>query len=520
MSSLLDQLVVHRRHRVLPDQHLGRDLGAEVADDRAHVAVGQLEPGAGERVGEGGLVVLEPPGDRLVDRVVAQRQVGGQHPRLALAVAERLRCQAGAAAVLGPPLLGPGRRQELLPLVAEQDVEELVVPPGRVVGPGDLDAAGDGVLADAGAVGRLPAEALQLDRRGLRVGADALRRAGAVGLAEGVAAGDQRDGLLVVHRHPAERLADVAGRGEEVAAGVRALGVDVDEAHRVGAERLLELVVGAPALGAEPLGLRAPVHVGVRLVDVDPAAGEAEGLEAARLQGHVARQDDQVGPGDLLAVLLLDRPQQPPGLVQAHVVRPAVQRREALLAGACAAPAVAEAVGARGVPGHPDEQPRVAAEVGRPPVLGVGQHRRDVGLDRGQVEGLELLAVVELAVVRVGGGRVLGEDLQVEAVGPPLTVGVAQGGVDAAVRDRAALRARPRGLLRNLRGLTVGNDRVVVLSHKNPSGLVGSCYSGMNFYSDAGRDVRSPRRGRMKKVHRGKNSRRTGPSRSPRPHRG
>jgi hypothetical protein len=28
-------------------------------------------------------------------------------------------------------------------------------------------------------------------------------RAGAVGLAEGVAAGDERDGLLVVHRHAA-----------------------------------------------------------------------------------------------------------------------------------------------------------------------------------------------------------------------------------------------------------------------------------------------------------------------------
>src|SRR6201985_1620050 len=61
---------------------------------------------------------------------------------------------------LGPPLLGPRRRQELLPLVAEQDVEELVVPPGRVVGSGDLDPAGDGVGALAGAVGRLPAEAL------------------------------------------------------------------------------------------------------------------------------------------------------------------------------------------------------------------------------------------------------------------------------------------------------------------------------------------------------------------------
>jgi hypothetical protein len=47
--------------------------------------------------------------------------------------------------------------------------------------------------------------------------------AGAVGLAEGVAAGDQRDGLLVVHRHAGEGLADVARRCERVGLAVRAL---------------------------------------------------------------------------------------------------------------------------------------------------------------------------------------------------------------------------------------------------------------------------------------------------------
>jgi hypothetical protein len=41
-----------RRDRVLPDQLLGRHQRAEVAGARAHVAVGQLEPGAGEGVGE------------------------------------------------------------------------------------------------------------------------------------------------------------------------------------------------------------------------------------------------------------------------------------------------------------------------------------------------------------------------------------------------------------------------------------------------------------------------------------
>ena len=54
---IVDQRVIDRRHRVLPDQHLGRHQLAEVARTRAHVAVGQLEPGAGEGIGEGRRVV-------------------------------------------------------------------------------------------------------------------------------------------------------------------------------------------------------------------------------------------------------------------------------------------------------------------------------------------------------------------------------------------------------------------------------------------------------------------------------
>ena len=183
-----------------------------------------------------------------------------------------------------------------------------------------------------------------------------------------------------------------------------------------------QLAVAAVALVVEPGGLGTPVDVVVRLPDVHAAAAEAEGLEAHRLQGDVAGEDHQVAPRDLLAVLLLDRPQQPAGLVQADVVRPAVERGEALLAGAGATAAVADPVGAREVPRHPDHQRAVVAEVGRPPVLGVRQHRRDVPLDGGEVEGLELLGVVEVLAHGVGHGGVLGQDLQVELVRPPLAL--------------------------------------------------------------------------------------------------
>src|SRR5688572_1760804 len=63
-----------------------------------------------------------------------------------------------------------------------------------------------------------------------------------------------------------------------------------------------------------------------------------------------AGEDQQVGPRHLLAVLLLDRPQQPAGLVEVRVVGPAVERGEALAAVTGTAAAVLDAVGPRRVP--------------------------------------------------------------------------------------------------------------------------------------------------------------------------
>src|SRR5206468_4220642 len=105
----------------------------------------------------------------------------------------------------------------------------------------------------------------------------------------------------------------------------------------------------------EPLVLRAPEDL-LGLPDVLAAEAEAERLEAHVLHRDVAGVDEQVRPRELLAVLLLQRPQQAPRLVQARVVGPAVQRGEALRALPAAAAAVADAVGARGMPAHADEE--------------------------------------------------------------------------------------------------------------------------------------------------------------------
>ncbi|MNR31876.1 hypothetical protein D3C85_1494170 [compost metagenome] len=134
-----------------------------------------------------------------------------------------------------------------------------------------------------------------------------------MGLAEGMATGNEGDCLLVVHRHAAEGGTNVLGGGHVVAAGVRALRVDVDQPHVSGAEGGIELAVTAETLvDPEPGDLIAPVHVLIRLPHVRAAATKTEGPEAHRLQGDVAGEDQQIGPGDLATVLLLDGPEQAP----------------------------------------------------------------------------------------------------------------------------------------------------------------------------------------------------------------
>ncbi len=331
--------------------------------------MGELEPGAGERVRELVRMLVEAPRDLFVGRVEAQCEVGGQHGRKVF-LGRVMRVRDRGLGALRLPLLRAGRALGQFPFELEQIVEEVVAPLGRGLRPGHFRTAGDGVGAVAGAVLALPAEALVLDGATFRVRADQRRIAGAVRLAEGVAARDQCDGFLVVHRHAEERLADILRRRDRIRLAVRSLRIDVDQAHLHRAERFGEFAFAAVAFVAEPGAFRTPVQL-FGLPHIGAAAGKSKRLEVHRFQGDVADQNEQIRPGQLAAVFLLDRPQQPARLVEVGVVRPAVERRKALLTSPGAATAVGDAVGAGAVPGQADEQSAVVTEIGRPPGLRV-----------------------------------------------------------------------------------------------------------------------------------------------------
>ncbi len=195
------------------------------------------------------------------------------------------------------------------PVVVVEVVEVLAVPLDGLRGPCAFEAGGDGVFGVALALGVLPAKSLLLDGCAFGFGSDVW--AGivrAVALAEGVAAGDEREGLLVVHGHAAEGFADVTCRSDWIGLTIGAFRVHVDETHLHGGERMVEITLTLVTIAAEPRVLRAPENVFLRNPDVSATAAEAEGLETHRVERDVAGKDHEIGPGDLLAVLLLDGP--------------------------------------------------------------------------------------------------------------------------------------------------------------------------------------------------------------------
>src|SRR5262249_23528990 len=149
--------------------------------------------------------------------------------------------------------LAAGRARRQLIIVLVEVVEEPVVPLRRLGGPGALEPARDRVVALAAAKTVPPAETLLLHTGAFRFGTDVPDSGGGtVGLADRVAADDECNRLLIVHRHAGKRLANVTGGKRRVRLAARALRVHVDQAHVIGAERPLHRPAIDVALIAKP----------------------------------------------------------------------------------------------------------------------------------------------------------------------------------------------------------------------------------------------------------------------------
>ncbi len=245
-----------------------------------------------------------------------------------------------------------------------------------------------------------------------------------VGFTDGVATCGEGDGLFVIHPHAGKGDAHVVGGFQGIRVAIHPFRVDVNKPHHHRGQRVLQIpftTVTAPFAAArrQPLFLGAPVDIFFRMPDVLAATGKTEGLEPHGFISDVARQDHQVGPGDLVAVFLFDGPQQAARLVEVAVVWPAVEGGEALVAGVGTATAVGGAIAACGVPGHADHQAAVVPPVGRPPGLAVGHQGMEVGLEGVVIEAAEGISIIERLIHRIGLAVMLVQDVEVEGIGPP-----------------------------------------------------------------------------------------------------
>ena len=113
---------------------------------------------------------------------------------------------------------------------------------------------------------------------------------------QGVSACNQRHSLLVVHAHPAKRLADVVRGKDRIGVAIGSLWIHVDEPHLDCRQWVFKLAVSLVPLVGKPFFLCSPVHVFLRLPHIRTPTAESEGFKAHGLERHVAGKDHQIRP--------------------------------------------------------------------------------------------------------------------------------------------------------------------------------------------------------------------------------
>ena len=116
-----------------------------------------------------------------------------------------------------------------------------------------------------------------------------------VSFTKGMSASNEGDRFLVIHPHATKGLTNLFSRGERIRVTVRTLGVHIDQTHLNGRKRVIKLTIIVTFLG-QPLALRPPINIFLRLPHIGAASSEAKGFETHGLKSHVATQNHEVGP--------------------------------------------------------------------------------------------------------------------------------------------------------------------------------------------------------------------------------
>ena len=301
----------------------------------------QLKPGTCKDIFKVRLIVAEFLSDLAVFRIDLQRHIGICHHRHAT---DRRIFHIHWHVFFGDVhrlvLVSTGWAFGQFPVVLEQQIKVTAVPLRWVGGPGTFNATRYRIATNATGLVVLPAEALLFDVSTFRRWAKIRCVTVTVCFTDRVTTCCKSYGFLVVHGHTLERDAHVFGGFQWIRITIHALWVDVNQAHHDSGEWVFHFAVARGVVTCafatawcQPLFLRTPVGVFFWVPDVFTTTGKTEGFKAHGFVRHVTGENHQVSPGQLVAVFLFDRPQQTTRLIQVAVIRPAVQRCEALVAG-------------------------------------------------------------------------------------------------------------------------------------------------------------------------------------------
>ena len=126
---------------------------------------------------------------------------------------------------------------------------------------------------------------------------------------EGMAARNEGDSLLVIHRHAGEGLTDVPCCSKRVWIAIWAFRIDVNQSHLNGGQRVRKVAIATVSLVIEPLSFGAPIDVFFGFPDIRASTGKSKGFEPHRFQSNVSSENHQVGPRNFASILLFDRPE-------------------------------------------------------------------------------------------------------------------------------------------------------------------------------------------------------------------
>ena len=252
---------------------------------------------------------MEPFGNFAIARIFPHRHVGCCHHRWH---AHRgifgIRCHIFLLLIDRVPDIRASRAFYQLPLITKQKVEIAIVPFCRIGCPRTFDTTGDGVTPFAFAMCAYPAKAHLFNRSTFWLNPDQISITCTMRFTECMTTCGQGDSFFVIHRHSGKCFTNIAGTCQRIGIAIRPFRIHIDQSHLHGRQRMRQIAITRITAIRQPVCFKTPVNIFFRCPYVWTTATVTKGFAAHRLDSDITCQNQKIGPANLLAIFLFDRP--------------------------------------------------------------------------------------------------------------------------------------------------------------------------------------------------------------------